>query len=231
MIRIRKSSERGFMRNDWLEARFSFSFGPYRDPAFDGYSDLLIFNDDRVAPGAGFRAHPHRDIEAISYVLEGEVEHRDSLGNVARIRAGDAHRMTAGRGIAHSEMNASAERPEHHLQLWLRPHRRGLEPDYEQRSFPDAAKRGQLRLIASPDGREGSLTVHQDANLYAAIVEADGVTYVPRQGRHTYLHLARGAVHVNGHRLAAGDGAFIEDEAAVHITGDPGGELLLLDLR
>lgn len=231
MIDIRPGSARGVLRNEWLDARFTFSFGPYRDPRYDGYSDLLVLNDDRVAPGGGFAPHSHRDIEAISYVLAGEVEHRDSLGNVARLRAGDVHRMSAGRGITHSEMNASQLRPERHLQLWVRPDRRALEPGYEQRSFPEAEKRGRLRLLASRDGRQGSLVVNQDTNLYATIADGKGVEYAPPPGRRTFLHVARGAGALNGLALAEGDGAFIEGEERLWIAGLPEAEVLVADLR
>ena len=231
MIRIRQSAARGRFVNDWLDARFTFSFAGYHDPGFTGYSDLLVLNEDIVAPGRGFPPHDHRDIEALSYVLEGEVEHRDSLGNVARIRAGDAHRMTAGRGIRHSEMNASVDRPERHLQLWIRPERAGLDPGYEQRSFSEADKRGGLRLIACRDGCRGALTIHQDVKVYAAIVEETGIGYSPPAGRRTFVHVARGAAALNGHALAEGDGAFVEDEAALRLAGAPLAEILLLDLR
>lgn len=231
MIRIRKAAERGRMRNPWLDARFTFSFAGYRDPEWDGYSDLLVLNDDRVAPGGGFGPHSHRDIEAISYVLTGEVEHRDSLGNVARMGPGDVQRMTAGTGITHSEMNASAVAPEHHLQFWIRPAVTGLVPGYEQRRFADDDRRDRLCLIASPDGHAGSLTVHQDLRVFASRVRTRPVTYPPPPGRRTFIHVARGNFNLDGVGLEEGDGAIVEDEARLTMSGAPDGEVLLFDLR
>ncbi len=231
MIALRRAADRGVMRNAWLDARFTFSFASYRDPAYPGYSDLLVLNDDVVAPGGGFAPHSHTDIEAISYVLEGEVEHRDSVGNVARMRPGDVQRMTAGSGITHSEMNASMTHLEHHLQFWIAPAVRGLPPGYEQRSFPQADKRGRLRLVVSPDGRDGSLSVHQDMRLHATIVQDDPVEYAPPTGRRTYLHVARGAASVNGRALGEADGAFIEGEQLLFLMGAPEAEILIFDLR
>jgi quercetin 2,3-dioxygenase len=215
MMRIRRSADRGYFRNHWLEARFSFSFGHYRDPEYDGYSDLLVLNDDCVQPGQGFGPHSHADIEAISYPLAGEI-----LGHVARMRPGDVQRMTAGRGITHSEMNASATAPEHHLQFWIAPSLRALRPEYEQRTFDESEKLGQLRLIVSPDGRDGSLTVHQDARIFASILRGDAVSYIPPRQRRT-----------NGLDLAAGDGAAIEGEQRLILHPAPEGEVLLFDLR
>lgn len=231
MIRIRKAATRGSMRNHWLDARFTFSFADYRDKAWDGYSDLIVLNDDRVAPGGGFRPHGHQDIEAISYVLAGEVEHRDSLGNVARMRAGDVQRMTAGTGITHSEMNASAVSPEHHLQFWIRPAVAGLAPGYEQRSFADDEKRDNLRLIVSPDGQAGSITVHQDVNVFASRVGMVSLRYAPRPGRRTFLHVATGRITLDGVALEEGDGVAIEDEPLINFVGAPDGEVLIFDLR
>lgn len=231
MLKIRRAQDRGHFRNDWLDARFSFSFGGYRDPEYDGYSDLLVLNEDRVKPGRGFAPHSHTDIEAISYPLSGEIEHRDSVGNVARMRPGDVQRMSAGRGITHSEMNASAEQPEHHLQFWIAPAQRGLAPGYEQRHFDRSELEGRLRLIASPDGGEGSLTVHQDARVYALLARDKAVQYRPPQGRRTYLHVARGSLQFNGHPLAAGDGAATQDLDRLELLGAPEAEVLLFDLR
>lgn len=231
MMRIRRSADRGHFRNHWLDARFSFSFGHYRDPEYDGYSDLLVLNEDRVQPGQGFGPHSHVDIEAISYPLAGGIEHRDSIGHVARMHPGDVQRMTAGRGITHSEMNASATAPEHHLQFWIAPSIRALQPAYEQRTFDESEKLGQLRLIVSPDGRDGSLLVHQDARIFASILRGDAVSYIPPRQRRTYMHVARGVVRANGLDLAAGDGAAIEGEPRLILHPAPEGEVLLFDLR
>jgi len=231
MFRVKKAAERGSMRTHWLDARFTFSFADYQDTEWSSFSDLLVLNDDRVAPGGGFGPHGHRDIEAISVVLSGEVEHRDSLGNVARMRPGDVQRMTAGTGITHSEMNASATAPEHHLQFWIRPAVSGLAPGYEQRTFADEEKRDRLRLIVSPDGEASSVTVHQDVRVFAAHVGTASLAYAPRAGRRTFLHVARGKLALNGFLLEEGDGIAIEDEPHLAIAGAPYGEVLIFDLR
>lgn len=231
MMKIRKGDKRGRFKNTWLDARFSFSFGGYLDPEHDGYSDLMALNEDLVQPGKGFGAHSHADIEAISYPLSGSIEHRDSKGNVARMRPGDVQRMTAGRGITHSEMNASVTEPEHHLQFWIAPSQHGLDPGYEQRSFAESEKINRLRLIASPDGRDGSLLVHQDTQIFASILRDGAVAYAPRRGRHIYLHVARGAIRANGIELTGGDGAMIQDEPRLDLEAAPRGEVLLFDLR
>lgn len=231
MLKIRKAQDRGHFSNDWLDAHFSFSFGGYRDPEYDGYSDLLVLNEDRVRAGRGFAPHSHVDIEALSYPLSGEIEHRDSVGNVARMRPGDVQRMSAGRGITHSEMNASSEQPEHHLQFWIAPSQPGADPGYEQRQFERSELEGRLRLIASPDGREGSLTVQQDARVYAALARDQVVDYFPPAGRRTYLHVARGNLSLNGEPLAAGDGAIAERLEHLRLHGRPEAEVLLFDLR
>lgn len=231
MIKIRYGSDRGHYRNEWLEARFSFSFGHYRDSDYDGYSDLLVLNEDRVQPGQGFAPHSHFDIEAISYPLAGEIEHRDSEGHVARMRRGDVQLMSAGSGITHSEMNASTTDPEHHLQFWIAPARRGLPPSYEQRRISDQDKRDQLRLIASPDGGRDALVLHQNARIFCAHLVGGQISYRPPHGRRTYLHVARGGIRTNTLDLAEGDGAFIEDEAVLALSPAPEGEILLFDLR
>ncbi len=233
MIQVRKSDTRGRFRNRWLDARFSFSFGGYRDPAFDGYSDLWVLNDDRVAPGGGFATHPHEDVEVMSYPLSGAIEHRDTLGNVALLRPGDVHLMRAGTGIRHSEMNASDTEPEHHLQWWIRPAAKGLAPAYARIRVEPQGKRGRLRLIGSPDGADGSLAVAQDVRVFAAIVDSAPISYRPPRGRRTHLHVARGALQVNGHALDSGDGAFAEDVDEITLTPLAGqsAEVLLFDLR
>lgn len=231
MIRLRPGASRGHFRNHWLDARFSFSFGDYRDPAFDGWSDLLVLNDDRVAPGAGFAEHGHRDVEVMSYPISGAVEHRDSLGNVATMRPGDVHLMRAGRGIRHSEMNASATAPEHHLQWWIRPAEAGLQPAYQRLRWDDG--RPGWRLLASPDPSEGALVVAQDVRVHAARLGDAPVVRPLDPRRRAYLHVVAGTVNANGHALGAGDALFIEGEHDLVATAAPGqsAELLLFDLR
>ncbi len=241
MIRLRPAHTRGRFRNDWLDARFSFSFGDYRDPAFDGYSDLLVFNDDRVAPGGGFAEHGHRDVEVMSYPVAGAVEHRDSLGNVALMRPGDVHLMRAGHGIRHSEMNASRVDPEHHLQWWIRPAQRGLEPAYARIHVGADDKRNRLRAIATPEGGPGVLALAQDTRVFAALVDDAELIYRPPAGRWTHLHVVAGALRIGtqagadaGPELVAGDAAFIEDEVAVRLDSRGNAQpadLLLFDLR
>lgn len=241
MMRLRKAHTRGRFRNSWLDARFSFSFGDYRDPAFDGYSDLLVLNDDRVAPGGGFAEHGHRDVEVMSYPIAGGIEHRDSAGNVAIMRPGDVHLMRAGRGIRHSEMNASSVEPEHHLQWWIRPARRGLEPAYARIRVGTDEKHNRLRAIATPEGGSGVLALAQDARVFAALVDGAELVYGPPAGRRTYLHVVNGTLRIGadasrpaGFGIEAGDGVFVEDEAVVRIDNRGGAqpaELLLFDLR
>lgn len=233
MIRLRPAAARGRYRNGWLDARFSFSFGAYRDPAYDGYSDLLVLNDDVVVPSGGFAEHPHRDMEVMSYPLAGTVEHRDSLGNVAILRPGDVHLMRAGSGIRHSEMNASALEPERHLQWWIVPARSGLAPDYARIHVAPTEKRGVLRLIGSPDGAGGSLEIAQDARVYASLLAAGArVAYEPAPGRRTYVHLASGTMVLNGRLMKEGDGAFVEREDRLELAGaGTAAEVLVFDLR
>lgn len=233
MIRIRRSADRGHFRNHWLDARFSFSFGDYQDRAFDGWSDLLVLNEDRVAPGGGFAEHGHQDVEVMSYPVSGAVEHRDSLGNVAVLRPGDVHLMRAGRGIRHSEMNASDQAPEHHLQWWIRPAVTGLEPSYQRVQVAMAEKLNRWRLLVSPAGEPGVLAVAQDARVLAARVDGSTLSYHPKAGRRAYLHVVDGRATVGTAALEAGDAAFIEGEPVV-VTTPPSGppaELLLFDLR
>jgi redox-sensitive bicupin YhaK (pirin superfamily) len=233
MIRIRRSADRGHFRNHWLDARFSFSFGDYQDRAFDGYSDLLVLNEDHVAPGGGFAEHGHRDAEVMSYPVSGAVEHRDSLGNVAIMRPNDVHLMRAGRGIRHSEMNASDREPEHHLQWWIRPSAPGLEPSYQRLGVPAAHKHNRWRLLASPTGENGSLVIAQDVRVLAALVDGTTLTYSASAGRRIYLHVVAGQSVVGSESLAAGDAAFIEGERALVTNSQPGApaEVLLFDLR
>ncbi len=227
MMTLRRSGDRGRGQHGWLDSRHSFSFAGYRDPAHTGYGDLLVINEDKVAGGAGFGAHAHRDMEIISYVLDGALEHRDSTGGGSIIRPGDIQRMSAGAGIEHSERNASPTDPVHFLQIWIKPGTTGITPGYEQKAVP---ANGALTLLASPDGRDGSVTLHADAALYR-VTPAEGTTVeLPlAPGRHAWLQVVRGTATVNGTALAQGDGLAIEHEA-VTITGGIGTELLAFDL-
>jgi redox-sensitive bicupin YhaK (pirin superfamily) len=232
VIQYRPAGERGRTRLGWLDSRHTFSFGDYWDRRHMGYRSLRVVNDDRVAPGAGFGTHPHRDMEIFTYVLDGELEHRDSLGTGSVIRPGEVQRMSAGTGILHSEYNPSRDRPVHFLQIWIEPSDRGLRPEYEQKAFPEAERRGRLRLVASPDGRDGSVTVHQDADVYAAVLgPGDRVGHPLRPGRGAWVHVARGAAVLNDRPLGTGDGAAVEGEAALELSGaEEGAEVLLFDL-
>ncbi len=231
MMSVRKADERGLADFGWLKSRHSFSFGQYYDPLHMGYGSLRVINDDRVAPGAGFGMHPHRDMEIITVVLEGALEHKDSLGTGSVIRPGDVQRMSAGTGIRHSEFNPSNDAPVHFLQIWIEPVRAGLPPDYAQAHFADAERQGRLRLVASGDGRDGSLGLNQDADLYLARLAAgDRVAHAPAAGRRVWLQVASGAVTLNGTALAAGDGVAIEAEAELAIEGVAEADLLLFDM-
>ncbi len=231
MIQIRRGSERGHANHGWLDSHHTFSFADYHDPKHMGFRALRVINEDRVSPGRGFGAHPHRDMEIVSYVLEGAVEHQDSMGNGSVIRPGDVQRMSAGTGVTHSERNPSTTEPVHFLQIWLVPSSRGIAPSYEQKTFTAEEKRGRLRVVASPDGREGSVTIHTDAVLYAGLFDSGEVaTLALDPGRHAWVHVARGTVRVNGQDLAAGDGAALSEEAAVHVEGRSGAEIVVFDL-
>ncbi len=231
MISIRKAGERGHADHGWLDSHHTFSFADYYDPAHMGFRNLRVINDDRVAPGRGFGSHPHRDMEIVSYVLEGALAHKDSTGTGAVVRPGDVQRMSAGTGVVHSEFNASDREGVHFLQIWLLPGQRGIAPSYEQKTFTTEDKRGRLRLVASPDGKDGSVTVHTDASIFAGVFEAgESASLTIDAGRHAWVHVARGGVRVNGHDLSEGDGLAISDEAAVHVEGIGGGEVLVFDL-
>jgi len=231
MITIRNRDERGAVNMGWLDSRHSFSFGHYHDPAHMGFRALRVINDDRVIPGAGFPTHGHADMEIVSYVLDGALEHKDSLGTGSVIRPGDVQRMSAGTGIRHSEYNASREESVHFLQIWILPERRGLAPGYEQKAFADTEKRGRLRLVGSRDGRDGSVTIHQDVDLYATLLDGDeSATFDLRPGRHAWVQVARGQVRLNGLLLKEGDGAAVSDESALTLDGGVGAEVLLFDL-
>lgn len=231
MFNVRPAEARGRADFGWLDSRHSFSFGDYYDPAHMGFRNLRVINEDRVAPGQGFGRHPHRDMEILSYVIEGALGHKDSMGNGSVIRPGEVQRMSAGTGVTHSEMNADANNPVHFLQIWLLPERRGIEPGYEQKAFSDADKRGKLRLVASRDGRDGSVTIHSDVNLYASLLSADEkLRYELPAGRNAWVQIVRGAVSLNGMRLGAGDGVAVSDESALEISGRDDAEFLLFDL-
>ncbi|HEX9820084.1 MAG TPA: pirin family protein [Methylomirabilota bacterium] len=231
MIAIRPAKERGHADHGWLDTWHTFSFADYHDRRFMGFRSLRVINEDFVAPGRGFPTHGHRDMEIITYVLEGALEHRDSLGTGSVIRPGEVQRMSAGTGVRHSEANPSASEPLHLLQIWIEPSKSGIPPGYEQKTFADADKRGQLRLVASPDGAEGSVTIHQDARVYATLLgSGQQVVHRLAPGRHAWLHVARGALTLNGQRLAQGDGAAISDEASLVVVGETGAEALLFDL-
>jgi quercetin 2,3-dioxygenase len=231
MVKIRKAHERGRTKIDWLDSWHTFSFGEYYDPACMGFRALRVMNDDRVAPAAGFGMHPHRDMEIVTYVLDGALEHRDSLGTGSVIGPGELQRMTAGRGIMHSEYNSSATEPVHLYQIWLLPERKGLEPGYEQKKFPATERAGQLRIVASPDGRDGSLTIRQDVTLALAdLDDGQGVTAPLAPGRHAWVQALRGSVRVNGVALAEGDGAAVSAEKEISITGVGRAEVMVFDL-
>ena len=231
MFEIRRSEARGRADHGWLKSRHSFSFAEYYDPAHVEYGVLRVINEDRVAPGQGFDTHGHRDMEIVSYVLEGELEHRDSMGNGSVIVPGDVQRMSAGTGVLHSERNPSATEPVHFLQIWIRPATAGGAPDYEQRHFAPDARRGRLKLIVAPDGAEGAVRIRQDARIHAGLFTGDErAVFALPPGRRAYLHVARGNVAVNGERLEAGDAVKIEGQPEVVLDSGHDAEVLLFDL-
>jgi redox-sensitive bicupin YhaK (pirin superfamily) len=232
MITLRPAAERGAENLGWLDSRHTFSFGHYYEPKHMGFGPLRVINEDRVRPGAGFETHGHRDMEIISYVLEGALEHKDSLGTGSVIKPGDVQVMSAGTGIRHSEFNHSKSEPVHFLQIWVLPNREGLPPRYDQKNFPHSAKRGQLRLVGSPDGHGGSGLIHQDVRLYDALLGAgDTVTHPLAVGRRSWVQVVRGSVELNSTSASAGDGLAIQDETLLTINcRAPGSELLLFDL-
>lgn len=230
MMQVRKAAERGRADFGWLDSRHTFSFGEYHDPAFMGFGPLRVINDDRVAPAGGFGAHGHRDMEIVSYVLEGALAHKDSLGTGSTIRPGDVQRMSAGTGIRHSEFNGSQSEPVRFLQIWLLPEKNGIAPSYEQKTFPDRA--GTLRLVASRDAREGSVTIHADADLFATVLrDGEEVKHAFAAGRLGWVQVARGSIDVNGVALEEGDGLALEDESAIVIAARGGdAEALVFDM-
>ena len=231
MNNIRRSEERGFADHGWLKSFHTFSFADYFDPQHVEFGPLRVINEDRVQAGAGFGTHGHRDMEIISYVLSGELAHRDSMGNGSTIRPGDVQRMSAGTGVQHSEFNPSPDEAVHFLQIWIQPSRRGLQPSYEEKRFSDDEKRGKLRLIVSPDAADGSLLINQDARLYAGLfTDAEQTDLTVKNGRRIYVHVARGVVSANGQRLQAGDALKITDAATLHLNGGHEAEVLVFDL-
>ena len=232
MIDIRKSDERGHANHGWLDSRFTFSFADYFDSEHVQFRTLRVINDDHIAGGGGFPMHPHRDMEIVTYVLEGALEHRDSMGNGSVIRPGDVQYMSAGTGVTHSELNASKNEPVHLYQIWMFPEKKGLKPVYDQKNFSEAEKQGKLRIVVSPDGREGSVKIRQDNELYAAVLApGESVRHELQPGRHAYIQVARGSVKLNGKQLAEGDGAAMSEDKAVELTGIKDAEVLLFDLK
>jgi len=231
MMTLRRAEDRGQADHGWLVAQHSFSFADYQDPAHMGFGPLRVINEDRIAPGAGFGMHGHRDMEIVTYVLEGAVAHKDSLGNTATVLPGDVQRMSAGKGILHSEFNPSVREPLHLLQIWIHPTETGIRPGYEQKHFDDASKRGQLRVAASPDGRDGSVTIHADATLYVGLFDGDERAELPIDpARKVYVQVARGRVHAQGQALSQGDALKLEGESRLQIDRGEGAEVLVFDL-
>ncbi|MDM8355294.1 pirin family protein [Pandoraea communis] len=232
MLDIRKAADRGVADHGWLSSRHTFSFANYYDPKQVGFSDLLVINDDRVAPAQGFGKHPHRDMEIFSYVLEGALEHKDTMGTGSVIEPGDVQLMSAGRGVAHSEFNHSPTSPVHFMQIWIVPNQTGIAPEYQQRRFTPEEKRGRLRTIISPDGSDDSLRIHQDARVYAGLFDGDeSATLTLAPNRYAYVHVARGSVSLNGVALGEGDGVRVRDETALTLSNGTDAEVLVFDLR
>ena len=231
MLTLRKSQDRGYADHGWLKSFHSFSFAGYHDPRHMGFGDLRVINEDRIDPGTGFGTHGHRDMEIISYVLSGELAHKDTMGNVKAIPPGDVQRMSAGRGVQHSEFNHAKDQQTHFLQIWIEPNVTGIEPSYEQKSFADTEKRGKLRLVASPDGAQGSVLIHADARMYAGLLDgAETAELRLEPGQKAYVHIVRGELDVNGSHLVTGDAAMLENEAAVALSHGKQAEVLVFDL-
>jgi len=231
MMQIRRSDARGYADHGWLKSFHSFSFANYFDPAWMGWGNLRVINEDRIAPGTGFGTHGHRDMEIISYVLQGNLAHKDSMGNVKGIPPGDVQRMSAGTGVMHSEFNHAPNDTTHFLQIWIEPNRRGIAPSYEQKGFAEAEKRGRLRLVASPDGADGSVTLNADAAMYAGLFDGSERASIELDpARKAYVHLVRGELEVNGERLAGGDAAVMDGETALHLANGRDAEVLVFDL-
>lgn len=231
MLMLRKSKERGYADHGWLKSYHSFSFAGYHDPAQMGWGNLRVINEDRIAPGTGFGSHGHRDMEIISYVLSGSLAHQDNIGNGTAIPPGDVQRMSAGHGVIHSEFNHEKENVTHFFQIWIEPNQRGISPGYEQKTFPEHEKRGALRLVASPDGAQGSVTIHADASLYAGLFTGPETVTLPLDfARKAYVHVVRGSIKVNGQPLQAGDAAKLSEENAVTLSEGQDAEVLVFDL-
>ena len=231
MLTVRKSEDRGYADHGWLKSYHSFSFADYYDPAYMGWGNLRVINEDWIAPGKGFGTHGHRDMEIVTYVTSGALAHQDSMGNGTTIPPGDVQRMSAGRGVIHSEFNQAPDQATHLFQIWIEPREKGIAPGYEQKSFSEADKRGRLRLIASPDGAEGSVTIHADASIYAGLFNGDETAMRPlNPARKAYLHVARGSVAVNGQNLQKGDAALLADESRLTLSNAQDAEVLFFDL-
>jgi quercetin 2,3-dioxygenase len=231
MLSLRKSQDRGYADHGWLKSFHSFSFADYHDPDHMGFGNLRVINEDRIAPGTGFGTHGHRDMEIVSYVLDGAIAHKDSMGNGTSIVPGEVQRMSAGSGVRHSEFNAAADQTTHFLQIWILPNRQGIAPGYEQKAFAAADKRGTLKLVASPDGVDGSVTIHADASIYAGLIDGAERAELPLDAqRLAYVHVARGSVHVNGQALAAGDAAKLSGESRLVIDQGREAEVIVFDL-
>ncbi len=231
MLTLRRSQYRGYANHGWLESYHSFSFAGYHDPAHMGWGNLRVINEDRVAPGKGFGKHGHRDMEIISYVLSGELAHQDSMGNVKTIPPGDVQRMSAGTGVMHSEFNHAKDQTTHFLQIWIEPNATGIAPSYDQKTIPLEQKRGTLRLVASPDGAQGSVTLHADAALYAGLFDgSESAELALNPTRKGYVHLVRGALEVNGQRISSGDAVFLENENRIVLANGIDAEVLVFDL-
>lgn len=231
MITLRRADDRGHANHGWLDSRHTFSFASYHDPAQMGWGSLRVINDDRVAPGSGFGTHPHRDMEIISYVVEGELEHRDSMGNGSVIRPGDVQRMSAGTGVTHSEYNPSARHPVHFLQIWIQPAVRGVVPGYEQKRYEPEQKKGRLCLIVSPDGAEGSVRIHQDARVYVTVLDGEDAVRLSLPGAHrAYVHVVRGTLTVNGQAMREGDGMKVSEESELCLGEASDAEVLVFDM-
>ena len=231
MIQVRKSKDRGHADHGWLKSYHTFSFADYYDPKSTGFRDLLVINEDRVSPGEGFGTHGHKDMEIVSYVLDGELAHKDSMGTGSTLHYGDVQRMSAGTGVRHSEFNGSKENLVHFLQIWITPKKDGIKPSYEEKKFSNEEKKNRLRLIVSPEGKDGSLQIHQDASIYASILdEGKAVTFQFTKGRHGWVQVARGSVELNGTILNEGDGAAISEEQELELRAKKASEFLVFDL-
>jgi quercetin 2,3-dioxygenase len=231
MIQLRKSQDRGHADHGWLKSHHSFSFADYHDPDHMGFGNLRVINEDRIAPGTGFGTHSHRDMEIVSYVIDGAIAHKDSMNNSSSIVPGEVQRMSAGSGVRHSEFNHAADKTTHFLQIWILPDRQGIEPGYEQKAFSQADKRGTLRLVASPDGRDGAVTIHADASMYAGLIDADERAELALDAKRlAYVHVVRGMVHVNGELLSAGDAAKLAGESRLVLDHGRDAEVIVFDL-